>query len=224
MMFERPDSVHRIERCYRRIGSCADFQPAFQEGTKRVHLRRTLLTESQLIKLPGVSPLRIERRLYRHGQAEHRRALNLIGRGQFAVLDSMPAVSSSMYGEETCAVRAPIDPSSERSPPICVSPRSMTNGMSVEATYGTTSTGRRSRCRINTSRSRAPWLLGSDISCTHVTPRDAARDAASSWKSSRSLSSNPSEYQRWSWSLASRRTTAVGVPESSRSTPARPIA
>src|SRR3972149_7590028 len=91
MMFERPASVHRIERCYRRIGSCADFQPAFQEGTKRVHLRRTLLTESQLIKLPGVSPLRIERRLYRHGQAEHRRALNLIGRGQFAVLDSMPA-------------------------------------------------------------------------------------------------------------------------------------
>ena len=87
------------------------------------------------------------------------------------------------------------------------------------ATKVTTSTGSCGRCVSRTSTSRIPRSSGMAISCTHVTPREAATPAAWSWYSSMRLSERLAWNQRWTAALASRRSTPVGHPLESRSTP-----
>jgi hypothetical protein len=115
----------------------------------------------------------------------------------------------------SAAVRAPIDPSTGRSPPIAWNPRSIASGSDIDAGIGATSTGNRVRWPRSTSRS----ARSSDISWTAVTPRDAASPAACSWNPSiRCVSYERSTHAvaRWFASFVRR---PVGRRSGSSSTP-----
>ena len=76
-------------------------------------------------------------------------------------------------------------------------------GMSIVATIGTTSIGQPFAVGEEDLQVAQPGPAGIDISCTDVTPREAASAAARSWSSCTSWSSSAADAHRPSRSTAS---------------------
>ena len=81
----------RIERGDRRVRTRPDLDPPRQQRGDGIHVLRALLPQPLFVHAAGVAPRRVERRLHRHRDPEHRGTLDLLFGGHLEVLQAVPA-------------------------------------------------------------------------------------------------------------------------------------